>query len=270
MERVQKTPAHVYQEYFVPAVFGPWADELLIRATVSEGDRVLDLGCGTGVVTRRAAKIAGPTGRVTGLDFSPAMLAVAREIRNDPPTAEIVWIEGSADELPFPDASFDLVTAQQMLQFVPDRAAMLREVHRVLIAGGRIAIGVWAGPDVHPLHVEIDAIIAQHVGQSTLLAGLAFPDAGVLTTLIEASGLRLRSNQLIAKDAHFPNPATAARNFVLSSSAGIPGFRQLDVAERDRLIDGIAADLDMLIQANTADDEVIIPWTAHIVIAEKG
>ncbi len=269
MEMAKKSPAHIYQEYFVPAVFGPWADELLHRAGVSTGDRVLDLGCGTGVVTRKAAMLASSSGHVTGLDFNPAMLAVAREVKLDDGSAAVDWIEGSAIEIPLPDTSFDLVTAQQMLQFVPDRGAMLREANRVLVPGGRVAIGVWAGPEAHPLHVEMDEVIARHVGQSTLMAGMVFSDPRELDALISENGLDLLSNEFITKDAHFPGPATAARKFVNSASAGIPSFRQLDVAERESLIDRISADLNALIQANTVGDEVIVPWSAHIVIAAK-
>ena len=74
---------------------------------------MLDVACGTGALSRRLAQ-AGAS--VTGIDLAPPMLAVARELSEG-----IAFIEGSADALPFPDDSFDVVTCQQGLQFFPDR-----------------------------------------------------------------------------------------------------------------------------------------------------
>lgn len=267
--QARRNASDVYESFFVPAVFGPWAEVLLGQANVRAGERVLDLGCGTGVVARIAANLVGASGGVTGLDFNPSMLAVARSIRVEHGSAEIGWVEGSADDLHFPDAWFDLVTAQQMLQFVPDRVAVIREVRRVLRPGGRLALAVWAGPEMHPIHRAMDEIIGRHVGQSTILAGMIFSDPDEVRAMIEGAGLHLRSLDFISKDAHFPESAGVARNFMLSASAGIPSFRQLDVADRDRLVDRISADMEDLARENTIGDEVIIPWHAYIAVAEK-
>ena len=123
-------PGEVYERELVPALFGRWASDLVEAAGIREGGRVLDVACGTGAVTRVAATRAGPAGRVVGLDVNPNMLAAARSAVRD---RAIEWREGSAHEMPFPDASFDVVLCQQGLQFFPDRAAGLREMCRVLV-----------------------------------------------------------------------------------------------------------------------------------------
>jgi len=98
---------------------------------------VLDVGCGDGAYSIHAAQL-GAT--VTGLDISPAMLAAARR-RADATGVSVEWREGRAEALPFPAASYDVVMAVTVLCFVPDAAAAIREMARVLRPGGVIVIG---------------------------------------------------------------------------------------------------------------------------------
>jgi ubiquinone/menaquinone biosynthesis C-methylase UbiE len=131
-------PAENYQRFFVPQIGAPVAADLLEAARLQPGERVLDVACGTGVVTRLAAERVGASGAVAGLDVTPAMLAVAR--RESPPGVR--WYEASAESMPLPDASFDVVLCQMGLQFVADKPAALREMRRVLAPGGRALLSV--------------------------------------------------------------------------------------------------------------------------------
>ncbi len=142
------SPGEIYQREMVPASFARWAPDLVDLGAVRPGQRVLDVACGTGVVTRIAAERAGPSGRVAGLDVNADMLAAARAAS---PGARIEWYEGSALALPFPDGSFDIVVCQQGLQFFPDRVAGLREMRRVLTAGGRLALSCWRSVEHQPV-----------------------------------------------------------------------------------------------------------------------
>src|SRR5262249_60545343 len=98
------------------------------------GDRVVDVACGTGIVARIAAARVGPSGVVVGVDLNPGMLNVARSVSltDSRSAAPIQWQEASADKLPFPGESFDIVYCQLGLQFFADRPAALREMRRVL------------------------------------------------------------------------------------------------------------------------------------------
>ena len=90
----------VYETQLVPAIFEPWAPLLVAQAALRAGERVLDIACGTGVVTRLVAPQVGPTGYVVGLDLNPGMLARART--SPPPEgAAVEWREGDAAALPF-------------------------------------------------------------------------------------------------------------------------------------------------------------------------
>jgi SAM-dependent methyltransferase len=140
--QVAGNAAEIYQRELVPAVFGPWAPRVVELAELRPGLRVLDVACGTGVVARLAAEAISVEGRVAGLDLNPDMLAVAATL---PAVAgaSIEWVEGSAQALPFGEASFDVVCCQLGLQFFPDREGALREMKRVLAPGGRVVVMVW-------------------------------------------------------------------------------------------------------------------------------
>jgi ubiquinone/menaquinone biosynthesis C-methylase UbiE len=132
-------PATIYEDWFVPAVFAPLARKVIDQTEIPVHARVLDVACGTGIVARLIAQRIGAQGRVVGLDFSPAMLAAARRAAAAD-ELEIEWHEGSVQDLPFDDGSFDLVFCQMGLQFFPDRARAVAEMHRVLAPGGRAVL----------------------------------------------------------------------------------------------------------------------------------
>jgi ubiquinone/menaquinone biosynthesis C-methylase UbiE len=151
--------AENYERYFVPTIGTPFASALLEAAGLYPGERVLDVACGTGVVTRLAAAQVGPNGAVTGLDINPGMLAVARSIPWS--GAPIEWHEASAESLPFADGSFDIVLSSLGLQFVPDKASALREMRRVLIPDARLAIAT-VGPTPQPFAI-LEQALARYV-----------------------------------------------------------------------------------------------------------
>lgn len=122
-------------------------DEVEARETylglldVTAGERVLDVGCGSGVVTREIAKRVGARGLAVGLDLSPALLAVARELAQEADLGDrIEFREGSVLELPFADGSFDAVLCATVLSHVPGGETAIPELARVLRPGGRIGV----------------------------------------------------------------------------------------------------------------------------------
>jgi ubiquinone/menaquinone biosynthesis C-methylase UbiE len=150
--------AENYERYFVPSIGGPIAEELIASAALRAGERVLDVGCGTGVVARLAAEEVRD-GSVAGLDINPAMLAVAREASAN--GTQIDWYEASAEAMPLPDDAFDVVLCQMSLQFMDDRVGALREMRRVLAPGGRVVVNV-PGP-TPPLFASLADGLASHV-----------------------------------------------------------------------------------------------------------
>jgi len=212
-------PPKNYERYFVPTLGAAWATALLEVAGLSSGERVLDVACGTGVVTRRASELVGPEGTVAGLDVNPGMLAVARSV--SPPSIE--WHESSAESIPCPDASFDVVTCSLGLQFVPDRSAALREIHRVLADGGRVAIAT-VGP-TPPLFEILAQALARHVNPE--VAGFmrqvfSLHEHRELHDLVEGAGLRSVSVQSKPQRVMLPPPSEFLWQYVHSTPLAGP------------------------------------------------
>ncbi|MDO5476209.1 MAG: ubiquinone/menaquinone biosynthesis methyltransferase [Eubacteriales bacterium] len=114
-----------------------WKKLLVKRllAGAGPGQQILDVCCGTGDIAIAAARRATGT-RVTGLDFSPAMLAVAREKGRG--LSNLQWVQGDAMELPFPDGTFSAACISFGLRNTPDHARVLREMSRVVQPGGKV------------------------------------------------------------------------------------------------------------------------------------
>ncbi len=132
-----------YRRYLQPAVFDPWARELLAFVAPSLGDMVLDVAAGTGAVAHSAAPIVGPGGRVIASDVSPLMLARVRLEATDD-RAAVEPLESPADHLALPDGVVDAAYCQQGMQFMSDRHAVMTEMLRVLRPGGALGIAVWS------------------------------------------------------------------------------------------------------------------------------
>lgn len=151
--------AENYEKYFVPVIGRPFGVDLVEHARLEQGERVLDVACGTGIVARLAAERVAPTGSVSGLDVNAAMLSVAGSL---PSAIPIRWYETAAESAPLPDNSFDVVLCQLGLQFVADKAAAVREMRRVLKPGGRLYISTPVPNDFFDV---LDREIARNVSE---------------------------------------------------------------------------------------------------------
>lgn len=138
--------AEVYVREVDPR-FAPVVAQLMRRARVGRGERVLDLGTGTGAVAWAAAATVGAAGRVIAVDISPEMLDVAGRNARRLGVTNVELREGRAEDIPAESASQDVVLASLSLMYAIDRDAAAREIARVLRPGGRIVAAAWAGPE---------------------------------------------------------------------------------------------------------------------------
>lgn len=193
--QVSTDAAEVYESCFVPAIFGAWAGPVTDAAGIRRGDKALDVGCGTGVLTREALRRVGQEGQVVGLDLNEGMLAVAA--RTEP---NVEWRLGGAASLPFEDASFDVVVSQFALMYFPDRVASLREMWRTLAPGGRLAVASWAPID--------------HARGYEILVDIAVRNAGVR----QQTCWQRRSSSAIQQSSASSMPTAASRGRRLPST----------------------------------------------------
>jgi arsenite methyltransferase len=116
-------------------VANPWT-----MGRLAAGERVLDLGSGAGTDSLIAAQMVGEQGHVTGIDMTQAMLAKARAAAVEMGATNVEFVESEAERLPFPDASFDVVISNGVIDLIPDKDAVFAELFRVLAPGGRIQV----------------------------------------------------------------------------------------------------------------------------------
>jgi len=264
--RLTGNDAERYQQYLVPAVFAPWATDLIERAGLQPGDRVLDVACGTGVVTRLAAQRVGENGMVAGLDLSRDMLAVARTLPRLPGPV-IDWREGDALSLPFSSHTFHKVLCQQGLQFFPDRVKALREMHRVLTPNGRVAVSVWYSLSKNPYPAALASAIGKYLGaDSTLEIGypFAFEDPDELRSLLVAAGFR----RVTVDDVELEMRVSTMQEFIIGHLSTFPFYAALaakDPGDLQLFID----EVHKALKSYTRGGELRVAWRAMVGIALK-
>ena len=189
MNVIQKvrTPAEIYDEMFVPALFAHWGPIISDIGQVGPGELVLDVACGTGALARAAFERVGPQGTVTGLDPNPDMLSVAR--RRSP---GIAWRDGKAEAIPFPDASFDAVLSQFGFMFFDNRVQALSEMMRVLRPGRSLAVAVCDAVERSPGYAAFAHLLQRLFGKSVadaFRAPFILGDSKRLRALCDEAGI---------------------------------------------------------------------------------
>ena len=160
------------------------------------------------------------------LDLNPGMLAFAGSLKpSDPSTnAPIAWREASATNMPLPDPPFDVVYCQLGLQFFPDRPTALREMYRVLVAGGRLGLMVWQGIQYSPGFGALAAALTRHVSSEAagiMRAPFALAEAEQLRALVDAGGFRDITIQSVAGTVRFPSVSRFVQDYVRGSPLSV-------------------------------------------------
>ena len=256
--------AEAYERYLVPRMLAPWATHLVEDVEVQSGSRVLDVGCGTGIVAREAALRVGEEGTVVGLDVNEGMLAVARSISSDAHPA-VMWQQGSVLQMPFPDEVFDVVLAQQMLQFVAGPVAALREMHRVLAPGGRLGLTVWRALEHHAAYRTMAEALEQYVGVEAgtmMRSPFSSWDREALRGMLDRAGFRQPHLRLGIRAMRYPSVAEFLRREAASSPlAGPIGALSKDCRR------GLVRHLEHALQSYMDDEGVVFPMETWIIQA---
>jgi SAM-dependent methyltransferase len=251
-----------YEEAVVPALIREWAPRVAAAAGIRPGDRVLDVACGTGELSRVVAEAVGPGGSVSGLDLDPGMLAIAA--RSAP---GISWHRGVAECLPFRDATFDAVVSQFGLMFFQDRSRALREMWRVLRPGGRMAVAVWASLEETPAYaaeVELVERMAGSAAANVLRSPFVLGDRVVLQGTFAAAEIPLSSLITQAGIGQFPS-IRAMVDTDLSGWLPIMGVRL-----GRRVVERILTEAESVFQRYlTSDGTVRFASPAHIAVATR-
>lgn len=255
--QVSRAAAEIYDEFFVPALFGEWARPLCDMAEIGSDDEVLDVACGTGATTREAASRISPDGRIVGLDRNDGMLSVAHS--SDP---LIEWVQGTAESLPFPENSFDVVLCQFGLMFFDDRTKALQEMRRVLRPSGRVALSVWDSAENSPGYAGMIELIETMFGSEpadALRAPFVLGEKRKFRAVLDGGGLGEAIVATEEGNARFASirewVRMDVRGWTLSDFFDDAGFEALVLAAQERFG-----------QFAGEDGSVEFPAPAHIAV----
>ncbi len=258
-ERFQITheQAETYEERFVPALFAQWVEPMLDAAGIREGQSVLDVACGTGILTRHAADRVGPTGQATGLDLNQAMLDVANRVRPD-----LSWRRGDVAAIPFDDDFFDVVTCQAALFFFPDVTAALQEMGRVTRSHGAVGVQVFSSIGDQPAYGPWIEMVARHAGEDARrLLGTYWSqgDTDKLRSRCTEAGLRVSAVHDLERPAYFPS----VEAMVLTEVNSTPLADRLGPEQMDRII----ADSHKVFEKFRTEDGLELPLAGSVLVA---
>lgn len=233
---------------------------LLDAASVTAGDRVLDLASGAGEPALSAARRAGPAGLVVGTDLVPAMLTGAlRRSAGAPET--LAYAAADMTALPFADGAFDRVTCRFGIMFVPDAVAALREALRALRPGGRAAFMVWGAQAENALLQVVGAAVDARLGHDPVhdIAPLfRFAKPGSLADALRQAGFALAEETALKPVRKAPRGQPFWRATLEMSFGG--RLTGLPPDDRTALEAEIAARFNALAQGDT------VPLPAHVRI----
>jgi SAM-dependent methyltransferase len=215
--QIPGTDAQIYDKVFVPAMVAEWPPRLMEMANLKPGERVLDVACGTGILTHLAAEAVGVNGQAVGLDINADTLALARTLPvNSAAAAPIEWREGSASDLPFDSNSFDVVFCELGLMFFPDRETALQEMRRVLAPEGRLAIMVWGSLLKSPGQNAVKEAWERHFGmeQAALFVWQhSLGDTQIMSELLDEAGFRDTCAEAVMGLMRFPSAEYLVRSY---------------------------------------------------------
>ena len=252
-----------YDRHLGPVLFEPYARDLARRVPVTEGTRLLEVACGTGIVTRHLRERLPASARFVATDLNPPMIEYAR--RKLEGVKGIDWQPADACALPFPDASFDVVACQFGLMFVPDKPAALREARRVLAPGGTFLFSTWDSLEKNMFAKRAHETIAGFFPDNPptfyqVPFSLHRPD--VLTGMLAETGFKDVQVDAVSFQGKSPSSRDLARGLVEGNPVGNTIRERGDIDEA-AVIEAVAR----VVAAEFGDRPVRIPLHAFVLTA---
>lgn len=255
----------LYDRYMGPVLFEPYATDLARRITVPPGGRMLEIACGTGIVTRALLAALPPDATLVATDLSDSMLGFARERLADP---RLEWRQADATSLPFDDDAFDAVVCQFGAMFFPDKPAAFAEARRVLREGGTFVFSVWGSLGENPLgripHESSARYFPPDDARGFYEIPFGFHDTGLIRRLLADAGFE----DVRAHRVELMGHAESAAGLAEGLTRGTP----LVNAIRDRIPEresDIVAEMQRALTREFGDTALEIPMVAHVIEARR-
>jgi ubiquinone/menaquinone biosynthesis C-methylase UbiE len=253
-----------YERYLVPLLFRPYAQQLANRARSLQPKRILETAAGTGVVTAALAE-ALPDSEIVATDLNQAMLDVAAQQVTAP---NVSFRQADALDLPFEDASFDLVVCQFGVMFYPDKVQGGAEALRVLRPGGRYLLAIWDAIErnalSHLAHRTMEQQFPDNVPMFMKRGPFSYYEREWIERDLAAAGFSAVQIDTVALTSRSGSAADAARGLVYGSPMGIE-LAEYGPDALDRVFEHFAE----AAREYEGPDGFEAPMTAHIVTATK-
>jgi ubiquinone/menaquinone biosynthesis C-methylase UbiE len=263
-ERLDTTAAEAYEKFLVPTLNEAPAREAVEIAAPRPGEKVLDVACGTGIVARLAAPRIAPSGAIAGLDFDPAMVAVAQKIVPNPPGVSVTWHCAGAQEMPFENATFDMAFCMQGLQYFPDCVAVLTEIRRVMKQGGRFVAVVWRSlEECRGQYAIAQALERRKVDAASVRKAYSWGNPDRVRKYLGEAGYQkvdLRSGSMKAR---YPSVRQFVEGFASGSISSRAAISRVPEEERTEFF----ADIDRSLRQYEDKDGVALPLGYLVIIA---
>ena len=192
----------------IRTMFAPLTQALVERAGIREGQSVLDVAGGPGEPSLTIAEIVGPSGSVTCTDAVPEMVDAARSEANRRGITNVQFRQCTAESIPFPDNTFDVVVSRLGAMFFPDAHAAMRELLRVAKPGGALAFAVWHTSEVNPFCYLVTSVMDQHlaptVADPDAPSAFRFAEPGKLANIMREAGASEVKEDIVKFDMAAP------------------------------------------------------------------
>jgi len=210
----------IYESQKVSSIFAPLAKVSLEKIEIADGDRVLDVACGTGIVARTIREYCGPNVKISSVDVNDMMLMKAQALTCNLP-GQFDWYLSEAADIPVPSHSFTHVFCQQGLQYFPDDFAVLEEVRRVLSADGKLVLTVWEPANEYFLaqSAAMKKYVSDEAGDMAL-APFSYPGEPRVRQLLARLGFKNVTVETVSIERVIPDAAVGIREDILGSPLG--------------------------------------------------
>lgn len=251
----------LYDRHLGPVLFEPYAKDLAQRVPQS-AQRIVELACGTGRLTRHLLASLRPDGELIATDLNDPMIAVAREHTAKDP--RLTWRQADMQALPFQDGAVDAVVCQYGLMFAPDKPLALREMKRVLKSGGIVLLNVWdhlaKNAATKCMHELVTATFPDDPPQF-MLTPFSMPETHELERLATEAGFRGIRVDTVAVTGE----AESAAHFATGLVRGNPLWNQLS----ERGVDAVAFEAKVTAELvrRFGDTPCKTPLSAHVLTA---
>ena len=252
-----------YDRYLGPMLFQPYAEDLAARLQVVTNGSVLELACGTGILTRALRTHLPSTVKLTATDLNEPMFRdAAAKFRKD---ETVQWLQADACSLPFGDRMFDAVVCQFGIMFVPDKALAAREAHRVLKSGGLFLFNVWDAMEHNELGQLTHQTIASYFDKDPPTfyeIPFGYHDQDEIKRVLKEAGFQEIKTEVVTKVGAANRAEDASTGLVKGNPVAVA------IAERDlSLLPVITKAVAQAIAGRFGETDIRAPMRAIVVEA---